>query len=535
MTPVVAPSGPATRPPRWTTRPATSSPSSSHHGMLGVSARRSGAPSPAAPRSYVDAVAAGAADVRLSSPGARRSAEHADGVEVTDRRAGAGPAETLRRRRGRHPPRPGARDAGRRRPPASGRPWRGCRTRGNAPAATRRRRCCPAAATPRPPGTTGSPVLRRPRRTGVLVTYDLTRLQRLDPRTARRYLVTLGGPRLVDHGRVLDRMDYEHPLYTPESRGGAARSCPRSTRAGSPSPAPTTAGASTRTARCPASRRRGRAGTVDRGGPAPCPDAAGRPELQTLPLAGSRSSTTRRHLPHLHRPRAAHPAAQRLHLPQLQLAASTSTTCPRLPRCSRPLAGFEAARPPGRPGRHAARQRRTLPRHPGHRRSTAAGSSCWPAPRRSATCSTRSACSGATTPDGELRCVVVEVHNTYGDRHGYLVDTDDARPRHACRQGALRLAVQRRRRPVPDDAARTRANGSPSRSSWSGEGQQPFIATLDGVRREATVPNVLAAALAVPLAPLRVSAQIRWHGIWLWARRLPVIHRPHHSSQEAVQ
>lgn len=27
---------------------------------------------------------------------------------------------------------------------------------------------------------------------------------------------------------------------------------------------------------------------------------------------------------------------------------------------------------------------------------------------------------------GELRCVVAEVHNTYGERHGYLLETDDA-------------------------------------------------------------------------------------------------------------
>ena len=58
---------------------------------------------------------------------------------------------------------------------------------------------------------------------------------------------------------------------------------------------------------------------------------------------------------------------------------------------------------------------------------------------------------------------------------------------------------------------------------------------MDGVRHEATLRNILSAALAVPLAPLRVSAQIRWQGIRLWARRLPVIKRPHHPSQEAVQ
>jgi predicted NAD/FAD-binding protein len=52
--------------------------------------------------------------------------------------------------------------------------------------------------------------------TGVLVTYDLTRLQRLDV-SDRRFLVTLNGVDCVDQGLVIDTMHYEHPLYTPES------------------------------------------------------------------------------------------------------------------------------------------------------------------------------------------------------------------------------------------------------------------------------------------------------------------------------
>jgi predicted NAD/FAD-binding protein len=71
----------------------------------------------------------------------------------------------------------------------------------------------------------------------VLVTYDLTRLQRLDTNT--RYLVTLvqdgAGEELVDQDRVVDRMEYEHPLYNPASVAAQAL-------------LPTTAGASTRTA-----------------------------------------------------------------------------------------------------------------------------------------------------------------------------------------------------------------------------------------------------------------------------------------------
>ncbi|HWK30046.1 MAG TPA: DUF1365 family protein [Solirubrobacter sp.] len=47
------------------------------------------------------------------------------------------------------------------------------------------------------------------------VTYDLTRLQRLD--TATRYLVTLGGEGVVDPALVIDRMAYAHPRYDPAS------------------------------------------------------------------------------------------------------------------------------------------------------------------------------------------------------------------------------------------------------------------------------------------------------------------------------
>ncbi|SEF95198.1 Predicted NAD/FAD-binding protein [Actinacidiphila yanglinensis] len=49
----------------------------------------------------------------------------------------------------------------------------------------------------------------------VRVSYDMNRLQRLDaPRT---YVVTLGGEDRVDPARVLARMTYDHPVYTPGS------------------------------------------------------------------------------------------------------------------------------------------------------------------------------------------------------------------------------------------------------------------------------------------------------------------------------
>ena len=47
------------------------------------------------------------------------------------------------------------------------------------------------------------------------ISYYMNRLQSLP--TAEDYLVTLGGEGIVDPSRVIDRMDYEHPAYTPAS------------------------------------------------------------------------------------------------------------------------------------------------------------------------------------------------------------------------------------------------------------------------------------------------------------------------------
>ncbi|MFJ9407935.1 NAD(P)/FAD-dependent oxidoreductase [Streptomyces sp. NPDC101393] len=49
----------------------------------------------------------------------------------------------------------------------------------------------------------------------VRVSYDMNRLMRLD--TAERHVVTLNGADRIDPDRVLARMVYEHPVFTPES------------------------------------------------------------------------------------------------------------------------------------------------------------------------------------------------------------------------------------------------------------------------------------------------------------------------------
>jgi len=134
---------------------------------------------------------------------------------------------------------------------------------------------------------------------------------------------------------------------------------------------------------------------------------------------------------------------------------------------------------------------------------------------------------------GDLQCVIAEVHNTYGERYCYLLDTDSAG----------RASVPKAFYVSPfndvDGQYRMKVPAPQERLSVSivleREGHRPFVATMDGDRRPATVPNILAAAVAVPAAPLLVSALIRIQGVKLWARRLPVVKRPHHPSQEAVQ
>lgn len=51
----------------------------------------------------------------------------------------------------------------------------------------------------------------------VVITYDITRLMRLNHLGNRKILVTLGGADLIDPRSVLAEMTYEHPIYTTQS------------------------------------------------------------------------------------------------------------------------------------------------------------------------------------------------------------------------------------------------------------------------------------------------------------------------------
>ncbi|WP_460723892.1 DUF1365 domain-containing protein [Nocardia heshunensis] len=126
-------------------------------------------------------------------------------------------------------------------------------------------------------------------------------------------------------------------------------------------------------------------------------------------------------------------------------------------------------------------------------------------------------------PDGRLRCVIAEVHNTYGGRHAYLLRPDsEGRSVTEKRfyvspfnpvQGRYELRLPE---PTEDLALRIVLRR---------DGEQPFFASVTGHRVPVTTGTILRAQWRAPLSPWLTAARIRRHGIALWARGVPIVPR----------
>ena len=137
--------------------------------------------------------------------------------------------------------------------------------------------------------------------------------------------------------------------------------------------------------------------------------------------------------------------------------------------------------------------------------------------------------------DGELACVVAEVHNTYGERHCYLLRPDA--DGHAGADKAFYVspffAVDGRydmtfTDPTDADDGELRVAISLTR-----HGQVVFRASLEGAP-DPHAPSFLAGSLRHPAAGRRTIALIRLQGIRLWLKHLPVMPRPVAPVQEGV-
>ena len=128
--------------------------------------------------------------------------------------------------------------------------------------------------------------------------------------------------------------------------------------------------------------------------------------------------------------------------------------------------------------------------------------------------------------DGTLACVVAEVHNTYGQRHAYLLHTDDRGRAQVPKEfyvspyypvdGRYRMSL-----PSPD--ARLALSVVLDRPDGL-----PFSASVRG----RSVPATARALTGAGLSTAAVAARIRWQGYKLYLRGLRPVPRPAHLPQE---
>ena len=127
--------------------------------------------------------------------------------------------------------------------------------------------------------------------------------------------------------------------------------------------------------------------------------------------------------------------------------------------------------------------------------------------------------------DGLLRHVIAEVHNTYGERHAYLLPPADL-PVVTAKEFYVSpfnqvdgyYLVQA---PRPDSEVDITVALHRDRRPAFPE----FTANMRGERRPATTREIAIMQVISPLAPLLVAIRIRIQGIKLWLRRVPVVPR----------
>ncbi|MGW1411562.1 DUF1365 domain-containing protein [Streptomyces sp. NPDC002403] len=140
--------------------------------------------------------------------------------------------------------------------------------------------------------------------------------------------------------------------------------------------------------------------------------------------------------------------------------------------------------------------------------------------------------------DGILECVVAEVHNTYGERHCYLLRTGAGGRVEAAKEfyvspffpvdGSYRMRL-------PEPADRLDITVRLERPTDHGDEGGPYVATVRGLRLPASPRALLRSAVRHPWSTAAVSVRIRFHGIRLYLRGLPVQPRRSHPAQKGVR
>lgn len=134
--------------------------------------------------------------------------------------------------------------------------------------------------------------------------------------------------------------------------------------------------------------------------------------------------------------------------------------------------------------------------------------------------------------EGDPLCVVAEVHNTYGERHCYLLRPDERWWAQADKELYVSPFFEvaghyRLRLPPPDERLSLTV-------ALHQDGELAFTATLVG-RRVGPATPALVFRYAISLLPHRMRFLIQRHGVTLWLRRLPVVPRKPHMCGDDVR
>ena len=133
---------------------------------------------------------------------------------------------------------------------------------------------------------------------------------------------------------------------------------------------------------------------------------------------------------------------------------------------------------------------------------------------------------------GALQCVVAEVHNTFGERHCYLLTLDDAARTEQDKEFHVSpfLSLDGRYRmqlPLPGEKLRVEM-------VLMQAGSDMLRAVMVGDRLPLTTKNMVRMLCKHPLLTHRVTALIHWHALRNVFRGLKYYRRPFHPHQPEV-
>ena len=136
--------------------------------------------------------------------------------------------------------------------------------------------------------------------------------------------------------------------------------------------------------------------------------------------------------------------------------------------------------------------------------------------------------------DGSLAAILVEVNNTFGERHCYLLDGDElafGRTLRARKVFHVSPFCETRGeyafRFMRTDLERADARGRTAvRVELQVDGAPLMVTSVSGAVEPLTGRSVRHALLAFPAMTLLVVARIHWQALKIWARRVPLVRKP---------